>query len=139
MQPLSHRISHLVFMLYEINGDNNDVDFHAVFQQFAEKYELISHSSPIHTKIIIADASVVNKRVIERHLASSVYEPEKIYFQHISNPSQIAPVTQEAFVFKQQPATAINTNAYPADDLALTYYLCIECHRYYDRITHLPK
>jgi len=139
MHQLAQRMPHLVFMLDEITGDDSGVAFLAGFQQFAEKYELFSPSSPFHTKIIIADASVVNKRVIERHLASSVYEPEKIYFQHISNPSHIAPVTQEAFVFKQQPATAINTNAYPADELALTYHLCIECQRYNERMTQLPK
>lgn len=139
MRALAQRMPHLIFMLDEITGDDSGVAFLAGFQHFAEKYELFSPTSPFHTKIIIADASVVNKRVIERHLASSVYEPEKIYFQHIPNPSQIAPVTQEAFIFKGQEATAINTNAYPADALSLTYHLCIECQRYDERMAELPK
>jgi len=139
MQQLAQRLPHLVFMLDEITGDDSGVAFLAGFQRFAEKYQLFSPSSPFHTKIIIADASVVNKRVIERHLASSVYEPEKIYFQHIPDPSGIAPLTREAFVFKQEPAVAINSNTYPADELVLTYHLCIEYQRYYERMMQQPK
>ncbi len=139
MQALAQRMRHLVFMVDEITGDESGVAFLAGLHSFAQRYGLFAPTSPFHTKIIIADASVVNRRVIERHLKSSAYEPEKIYFQHIADPSQLAPMTVEAFDFKQLPATAINTNSYPASALELSYHLCIECQRYDEHMTQLPQ
>jgi hypothetical protein len=139
MQALAQRMRHLVFMVDEITGDESGVAFLAGLHSFAQRYGLFAPTSPFHTKIIIADASVVNRRVIERHLESSAYEPEKIYFQHIADPSQLAPMTVETFDFKQLPATAINTNAYPASALELSYHLCIECQRYDEHMTQLPQ
>ncbi len=138
MQALAQRMRHLVFMVDEITGDESGVAFLAGLHEFALRYGLFSPSSPFHTKILIADASVVNRKVIERHLESSVYEPEKIYFQHIPDPSQLAPVTAESFDFKQMEASAINTNAYPASSLELSYHLCVECQRYQEQMMQLP-
>ena len=138
MQILAQRMRHLVFMVDEITGDESGVAFLAGLHRFAEDYGLFSPASPFKTKILIADASVVNRKVIERHLASNVYEPEKIYFQHIPDPGRLAPITTESFVFNELPAVAINTNAYPAQALELTYQLCIECQRYDERMAQLP-
>lgn len=138
MQAIAQRMPHLIFMVDEITGDESGVAFLAGLHDFAVRYGLFSPSSPFKTKILIADASVVNRKMIERHLESSAYEPEKIYFQHIPDPSQLAPITAESFVFNQLPATAINTNAYPARALNISYHLCIECQRYDERMTQLP-
>ncbi len=139
MQALAQRMPHLVFMIDEITGDESGVAFLEGLHNFAQQYGLFSPSSPFHTKILIADASVVNRKVIERHLESSAYEPEKIYFQHIADPSQLAPMTAESFVFKQLKASALNTNTYPARAIELSYHLCIECQRYEEKMTQLPQ
>lgn len=138
MQALAAKMPHLVFMVDEITGDESGVAFLEGLHNFATEYGLFSPSSPFKTKILIADASVVNRKVIERHLESSAYEPEKIYFQHIPDPSQIAPITVENFSFNQLAAVAINTNAYPAKALDISYHLCIECQRYDEQMVQLP-
>ncbi len=139
MKALAGRMRHLVFMVDEITGDESGVAFLEGLHAFAEEYELFSANSPFHTKIIIADASVVNRKVIERHLESSAYEPEKIYFQHIVDPTQLAPVSVEDFPFKNLPAIAINTNTYPARSLHLSYNLCVESQSYHEHMTQIPQ
>jgi hypothetical protein len=138
MQALASRMPHLVFMVDEITGDDSGVAFLTGLHAFAEQYGLFSPSSPFHTKILVADASVVNRKVIERHVESSAYEPEKIYFQHIPDPSLLLPVTADLFEFRQLQASAINTNTYPACALELSYHLCIECQRYDEQMMQLP-
>ncbi len=96
-------------------------------------------SSPFHTKIIVADASIVDHSVIDRHLRSSSYEPEKIYFQHVRDLSLLTPLSQKAFDFKNQAALQLNANTYPARHLHLAYHVCVECLEFQEYTTQLPQ
>ncbi|HEY9706175.1 MAG TPA: helicase-related protein, partial [Allocoleopsis sp.] len=94
-------------------------------KEICKKYKLFDSATGFNTKIIIADASIVNKDVIIQHLGNQNAEPDKIYFRAIKN-QDIAPVSIENFEFFKQPATVINTNSYPAKSLKLNYKIIVE-------------
>jgi hypothetical protein len=139
MCELAARIPHLFFMVDEVTGDESGVAFLAGLHTFAQNYGLFDPSSPFHTKIIVADASIVDQSVIDRHLRSSSYEPEKIYFQHVRDLSLLTPLSQRAFDFKNQAALQLNANTYPARNLHLAYHVCVECVEFQEYTTQLPQ
>ena len=51
----------------------------------------------INTKIIVADASIVDPWIIQQHLAETSYEPDKIYFRRIASQQNIAPLSDRNF------------------------------------------
>lgn len=140
MRELARRFPHLIFMVDEVTGDESGVAFLAGLHSFAKRHGLFDPDSPFHTKIIVADASIVDESVIQRHLRINTYEPEKIYFQQVRNPSQLAPLSRtELAPFKGQQAVQLNSNTYPARNLHLSYHACIECLAFEAQGTELPK
>ena len=137
MQQISRRIKHFFVMIDEITGDGGGVEFLNGIYEIVRRYELTNPEFGFNTKIIVADASIVDKNVITQHLSSSAPEPDKIYFRRPSDELCNQPISLERFVFKNLPATVINTNSYPARSLAITYKLLIQSTKY-DEQTNLP-
>jgi hypothetical protein len=136
MDALAQRIKHIFIMIDEITGDEGGVAFLEGIERFIRHFELLQHG--FNTKVIVADASIVDKRVIERHLAESSYEPDKIYFRRVEE-SRIPPLSLDPYVYKGKAACVINANSYPASRLHVTYNVCVECTEYDEIVLHNSK
>ncbi|NEQ77907.1 MAG: helicase [Okeania sp. SIO2C9] len=124
MQEISQRIKHLFIMIDEITGDDGGVNFLKGINQFVAKYQLTNPEYGFNTKIIVADASIVEQEVIKQHLSQTSPEPDKIYFRLAK--SQAEPLSIEHFKFKNKSALTINANSYPASSLNITYKVFIQ-------------
>ncbi|MGK7884109.1 MAG: C-terminal helicase domain-containing protein [Crocosphaera sp.] len=129
MKHISSRIKHIFVMVDEITGDENGVnllyEISKFFKHFQEGYGF-------NYKIIVADASIVNPDVINQHFSSTVPEPNKIFFRQ--NFSKNLPLSIDNFSFKNKPATIINSNAYPAKSLKISYKLFIESIEFHEEL-----
>jgi len=124
MQAISSRIKHLFIMIDEITGDDSGVEFLHAISKILNTYELTDSQHGFNTKVIIADASIVDKNIINQHLGDKSAEPDKIYFRRTSHIAE--PLSIENFVFKNLPSTIINANSYPAKSLSITYKAIVE-------------
>ncbi len=124
MRQISNRIKHLFIMIDEITGDDSGVHFLQGISKFLHNYELTNPEHGFNTKVIVADASIVDKDVITQHLSQPSPEPDKIYFRLAKQSPN--PLTLELFQFRRLRACAINTNSYPASELNITYKIFIE-------------
>ena len=142
MKDISSRIKHLFIMIDEITGDEGGVEFLNGINDILNKYGLKNNSHGFNTKVIVADASIVDKAVINQHLSDTSAEPDKIYFRKAKNP--VLPLSVEHFKFQYTDSTLINTNSYPAKSLSITYKVFIECCKFSedalpDKETELTK
>lgn len=124
MQKISSRIKHLFIMIDEITGDDSGVEFLSRISSILHKYELTDSRHGFNTKIIVADASIVDKNVIQQHLLEKSAEPNKIFFRRASG--KCSPLSVEYFNFNEFHASVINTNSYPAKSLNIKYKVLIE-------------
>lgn len=131
MQAISSKIKHLFIMIDEITGDDSGVEFLHGIHQILSKYKLTDSQHGFNTKVIIADASIVDKNIINQHLADKSPEPDKIYFRRTSDISE--PLSIEHFVFKDLPSAVINANSYPAKSLTITYKAILESQLYIEK------
>ncbi len=131
MELLRRNIKHLFIMIDEVTGDESGVEFLHGLHTFLAQRELLNSPS-INTKIIVADASIVDPKVITRHLADTAYEPNKIYFRRVPSASQEQPLplSIEMFPFRNEQATVINANAYPASKLHISYKIGVDALQY---------
>ncbi len=83
----------------------------------------------LNTKIIVADASLVDPKIIKRHLEETSYEPDKIYFRRETG-EQTLPLSYERLSFLREEAAVINANAYPASQLHMSYHIGVDCLQY---------
>ncbi|MBR8837740.1 MAG: helicase [Stigonema ocellatum SAG 48.90 = DSM 106950] len=132
MKNISSRIKHLFIMIDEITGDDGGVEFLNSMSRMLSKYKLMLPEHGFNTKVIVADASIVDKNVITQHLEDKSPEPDKIYFRRASDTFQ--PLSSEPFTFKNLPATVINANSYPASSLSITYKVIVECCQFSEEI-----
>ncbi|WP_353929368.1 helicase [Okeanomitos corallinicola TIOX110] len=132
MRNISRRIKHLFIMIDEITGDDGGVEFLAGIEKIAKTYKLTNPENGFNTKIIVADASIVDKNVIIQHLEDTSPEPNKVYFRTAD--ANIQPLSVESFKFNHQDAIIINTNTYPAKSLTINYQIIIESSRFTDKI-----
>ena len=131
MQEISSRIKHIFIMIDEITGDDGGVEFLAGIAKMVKNHELHKPQHGFNTKIIVADASIVDSDVIKQHLENTSHEPDKIYFKKLpKNSDVIEPLQVTPFEFKRLPATVINANSYPARSLQITYKIFIEAVKY---------
>jgi len=137
MRAISSKFKHLFIMIDEITGDQSGVEFLKIMTEHLQEYELLDSRHGFNTKIIVADASIVEKSVIEQHLSSGETEPNKIFYRTSIEENQ--PIAQQEFSFKKQPAIAINTNAYPASELIINYKIFTECKEYKEEKIKLEK
>ncbi|MTJ13392.1 helicase [Anabaena sp. UHCC 0187] len=131
MQNISRRIKHLFIMIDEITGDEGGVEFLDGIQKIVKRYELTKPENGFNTKIIVADASIVDKNVIRQHLEDTTPEPNKVFFRQAE--ANIQPLSVEPFTFNNLPAIIINTNTYPAKSLTINYQIIIESCKFTDK------
>ena len=123
MREISSRIKNIFIMVDEITGDDSGVEFLHGITDFVHQYQLDNPEFGFNTKIIIADASIVGKDVIQQHLADKSPEPDKIFFRH--SPGEGQPLDWQQFHFNKLGATAINANSYPARSLTINYKVLV--------------
>ena len=128
MQAISQHIKHLFIMVDEITGDDSGVEFLSRISKIIHEHELTDKQHGFNTKIIVADASIVDKDVIKQHLSDRTPEPDKIFFRKAKNAG--SPLSVEDFQFKQSPATLINANSYPASSLDLIYKIVVQSSQF---------
>src|SRR5579883_1230567 len=124
MRNISNKIKHLFFMIDEITGDDGGVEFLNGIHQILSTYQLMLPEHGFNTKLIIADASIVDKNVINQHLDNKSPESAKIYFRRAIDIFQ--PLSYELFTFKNLQAIIINANSYPAKSLDIQYKVVLE-------------
>ncbi|MEA5418870.1 helicase-related protein [Spirulina sp. CCNP1310] len=136
MRQISQKIKHLIIMIDEITGDDGGVAFLQGIEDFIKKYGLTDPQYGFNCKVIVADASLVDATVINKHLTKTKSEPDKIYFRHCQNAPES--IVWQPFTFKHYPAILINTNAYPAKSLSLTYKVFVQSYGFHES-TNLRK
>ena len=124
MYEISQRIKHLFIMIDEITGDDSGVHFLKGINKFLGQYQLTNSEYGFNTKVIVADASIVEQEVIQQHLSQESPEPDKIYFRAAK--SQAEALSVQDFQFKNKRAVTINANSYPASSLNITYKVFIQ-------------
>ncbi|MCY7383339.1 MAG: helicase [Microcoleus sp. CAN_BIN18] len=140
MQEISSRIKHIFIMIDEITGDDSGVEFLDGISRLVNKYELHNPKHGFNTKIIVADASIVDPDVIKQHLNDTSPEPDKIYFKKLPKKSEeIPPLQVTPFEFKRLAAKVINTNSYPASSLEITYKVFVETAKFTEDTALNPK
>lgn len=140
MQEISSRIKHIFIMIDEITGDDGGVEFLHGIDKLVKKYQLHKPIHGFNTKIIVADASIVDPDVIKQHLDNTSPEPDKIYFKKIAKTSEeIPPLQMIPFEFKRLAAQVINANSYPASSLEITYKVFVEAVQYKEDTSLNPK
>jgi hypothetical protein len=131
MQEISSRIKHIFIMIDEITGDDGGVEFLHGISRLINKYKLHKPEHGFNTKIIVADASIVDSDVIKQHLNDTSPEPDKIYFKKLPKSSDtIPPLQVTPFEFQLLAAKVINTNSYPARSLEITYKVFVEAVKF---------
>ena len=135
MREISQRIKHIFIMIDEITGDDSGVNFLKGISQFLTKFKLSDYG--FNPKIIVADASIVDKDVITQHLSQTSPEPDKIYFRMAKQTA--TPLSVQRFQFNKREAIAINANSYPASCLNITYHVFIECLKFESNTLKSPK
>ena len=121
------RYPNVILMVDEITGDESGAAFleeliNLLFKKIYRK--LPAHlKEQINFKIIVADASITNIEVIQKHFKNSNTDSDKIYFKK-QKENEEASFSVEAFQFKDRySAISINTNSYPAKKLHIDYKL----------------
>ncbi|OKH36591.1 helicase [[Phormidium ambiguum] IAM M-71] len=125
MKKISQRIKHLFIMVDEITGDDSGVEFLNGISRILNRYNLTNSLYGFNTKVIVADASIVDPNVIQQHLTETSPEPDKIFFRRAYEQS-VLPLSQLEFEFKRKLAIAINANSYPAKSLTINYKVFVE-------------
>ena len=136
MRKIASKIKHLFIMIDEVTGDDSGVAFLGGIRKFVNDYKLTEHG--FNTKVILADASIVDHDVIKQHIqeGTNEYEPDKIYFRNVTSIDVVAPLSRIEFPFYKRLAVSINANSYPARSLSITYRICMEFLKF-DEVTML--
>ncbi len=122
MRQIASRFKHVFIMVDEVTGDPSGAEFLAGVHRFVQKYGLTNPAYGFNTKIIVADASIVDRAVIEQHLTSSSVEPNKVFFRKLDRGTgRGEALSRETFYYRRLPAVVVNANSYPAHQLELRY------------------
>jgi hypothetical protein len=124
MQKISGRIKHLFIAIDEITGDDSGVEFLNGISRILKTYGLTDSRYGFNTKIIVADASIVDPDIISQHLSETSAEPNKIFFRKTSGDR--LPLSVQNFSFNNLKSVVINANSYPANSLDITYKVFVE-------------
>lgn len=128
MSAMAKKFKHFFIMIDEITGDSGGVEFLQGISNFFRQNNLYNNIYGFNPKIIIADASIVDEKVIKQHLGNTKVEPDKIYYRKVT--SEKLALSVDDFEFKKHPAKIINTNSFPADSLTIKYQLFIETKKF---------
>lgn len=124
MREFSRRYRHLFFMVDEITGDRSGVEFLNGITKLVKEYQLNQPEYGFNTKVIVADASIVDQNVIVQHLSQNKPEPDKIFYRKA--PEKVEALSQQNFQFKNQNAILINTNSFPGSSLTIDYKILLQ-------------
>ncbi len=130
MSKIGQTIRHFFVMIDEVTGDESGAEFLDGLHTFMHNHELFGPTHGINAKIIVADASIVDPKIIQQHLSETTYEPNKIYFRRVPAQHTCPPLSLEEFRFKKDQAVVINANAYPASKLHVTYKIGVDALQY---------
>ena len=130
MQRISQTIQYFFVMIDEVTGDESGAEFLHGVHTFLHQYEMFSSRYGINAKIIVADASIVDPKIIQQHLSETTYEPNKIYFRRVPAQHTGLPLSYEQSHFKKDQAAVINANAYPASKVHVTYKIGVDALQY---------
>ncbi|WP_306415019.1 MULTISPECIES: helicase-related protein [unclassified Calothrix] len=111
-------------MIDEITGEDSGVEFLNGISRILRNYGLTDSLHGFNTKVIVADASIVDSDVIQQHLSETSAEPNKIFFRKVLD--ETLPLSIKEFKFNTLKAIVINANSYPAKSLGITYKIFIE-------------
>ncbi len=137
MKKISSKIKNLFIMIDEITGDDSGVEFLNGITRLLKKYKVINSQHGFNTKIIVADASIVDPDVIKQHLEETSAEPNKIFFRKVT--SNNLPLSVQSFQFNELDATVINANSYPAQSLEIKYKILIESIKFNENLYRIKK
>lgn len=132
MRKIASKYKHLFIMIDEVTGDDGGVAFLDGIRKFVNEYQLTEHG--FNTKVIVADASIVDHDVIKQHIQEEAneYEPDKIYFRNVTSTEPTAPLSLVEFPIYKKAGVSINANSYPAKRLFITYRICIEFLKFHE-------
>ncbi|OON98473.1 MAG: hypothetical protein ATN35_04900 [Epulopiscium sp. Nele67-Bin004] len=132
---LANKCPNIVIMLDEITGDGSGIAFFDELINLIHKkiyFNLPTHlKQKINFKIVVADASITNISVINKHFMTAYNDNDKIYF---SKEEQQNTFSVEQFKFrKKYNSICINTNSYPAKSLDISYRLIVNTQKELDK------
>lgn len=112
----------IFIMIDEVTGSSEGAQlFKDIKKIFIDNfYDLLSdkQKAMINLKLIVADASLPNKKLMEKHLTvKTKVEQDKIYFASIENKPPKDVYIEEI----DERTIVINANAYPASELDINY------------------
>ena len=127
------RYPNVILMVDEITGDESGAAFleeliNLVFNKIHRKLPTYLKEK-VNFKIVVADASITNIEVIQKHLKSNSTDSDKVYFKK-QKQTERESLSIESFKFKDKyNAISINTNSYPAKKLHIDYKLYLNMKR----------
>lgn len=131
-RAFAKKYKNIIFMVDEITGDQSGVRF--LDELITQVYKNIIKKIPeeikseINFKIVVADASITDENVINRHIDTTSVDNDKIYFSN--NISETEPLVAKEFIYKNKyDSVIINTNSYPAKKVHFKYKPCIEVRK----------
>lgn len=128
LKHISQRMRHLIIMVDEISGDESGAAFLDGIRRMLVTYDLFNPEHGFNTKVIVADASIVDPQVITQHLETTATERDKIFFRTDATPEPA--LSSAPFRFNNYPAVVINANTYPAAALSIGYNVVVEAASY---------
>lgn len=121
MRELSGRVKNIFFMVDEITGDPAGAEFLSKLGKELARLGLTDGTHGFNAKIVVADASIVDRGIIEQHLSEAASEPDKIFFRTAADDAR-EPLSIERFDYRgKHPAVVVNANCYPAGKLDVSY------------------
>lgn len=120
----------VIIMVDEITGDSAGVALlNEIVKVVCEGLyaELNSdQKSRINIKIIVADASIVDLDIVEKHISNSSLDVDKIYYKPLKE-GGLGPLDVQWFRFRgRYESVYINSNSYPARELSMNYNLVLD-------------
>lgn len=128
-REFAKKYKNIIFMVDEITGDESGVQFLQEVMQivFGKIYNKLPNEEKdkINFKIIVADASITDIGVIQKHLSSKENDSDKIYYR-VKASTEENQLDVRKFLFRDKyESIYINTNSYPARNLIIDYKLYI--------------
>ncbi|OON95595.1 MAG: hypothetical protein ATN36_07900 [Epulopiscium sp. Nele67-Bin005] len=124
------RFPNIVIMIDEITGDESGVAFldelirifiHQLHDELPVRLQ-----AQLNLKIIVADASITNNDLIDKHMHCSRATNDKIYFQKTAE-DRAKPLEEIDFLFREKyKSVCINTNSFPAKLLNINYNIIMQ-------------
>ncbi len=123
------KFQNVIIMVDEITGDGAGIAFldNLIKLVYRQIYDAIPHNEKhkVNFKILVADASITNIKVIEQHFRNSLGDNSKIYFNKNKQSNKELEIFNFQFRNKYN-SICINTNSYPANKLSIEYDLLLQ-------------